>query len=153
MFESPLSLSKIRNFSCFFSSTRFVTILPSIHLSAVISPEAAIKFHHPNEKLHRGNIVNWEEYLPGRKSSDLDSGQFTRYYMFEGESLLTVCLGLLSVFLTAYFMFMLYKCLCSRRWVTFFLSWLFSCIVLFVGHRIHCILCRGIKPTTQTLPK
>lgn len=100
---------------------RFVTILPSIHLSAVISPQDALKFRHPNEELRGGNLdgaVNREEYLSG-----MESGRFARYYMFEGESLLTVCLGLLSVFLTAYFMFMLYRCLCSRRYDKWRQNW------------------------------
>lgn len=101
---------------------RFVTIVPSIHLSSVISPEEALKIRHPNEELRTGNLegaVNWEEYLPGMKSNDVE----TRYYMFEGESLITVCLGLLSVFLTAYFMFKLYKCLSSRRYDKWRQSW------------------------------
>lgn len=50
---------------------RYLTILPSIHLSIVVSPEVAISIRHPSE-------TSTEEINPPQHSQSWDpSGQFT----------------------------------------------------------------------------
>ncbi|XP_052826909.1 sterol regulatory element-binding protein cleavage-activating protein [Octopus bimaculoides] len=85
---------------------RFVSILPTIHLSAIITPEEAIQSRHPNDiemlkKQQNAVESGWEEYLPGMKSGDTE-GSNSQYFS-EREFFITVCLVLLSFILIFYF--------------------------------------------------
>lgn len=85
---------------------RFVSILPTIHLSAIITPEEAIQSRHPNDiemlKKQQNSVESgWEEYLPGIKSGDTEGSN--SQYLSEREFFITVCLVLLSFILIFYF--------------------------------------------------
>ncbi|GAB1599283.1 sterol regulatory element-binding protein cleavage-activating protein-like [Argonauta hians] len=104
---------------------RFISILPTIHLSAIITPEEAIQSRHPNdiEILKKQQLVpesGWEEYLPGMKSRDSDGNS---QYFSEREFYISVCLVFLSFILIFYFIITRYRCFCSGRFSKWRQTW------------------------------
>ncbi|KAK7488750.1 hypothetical protein BaRGS_00020047 [Batillaria attramentaria] len=127
---------------------RYVSILPSIHLSIEIDAETAKKMRHPSES--QGYVAPSQPYPTGTG----DSGHphtptedkqnvwshpggtpQSPYYMYDPEQLkafypkshreffITVCLCVLSVIVISYFMSVLYKCMCSRNYSRWRHSW------------------------------
>ena len=143
---------------------RYISILPTIHLSAIIPPEEAIRLRVPNyspsattkqqkkpipaPKLPSAqstaktdnrirapesvteNIAKVSE--PDFLSEDylrkyypyLDVDQLKQYYpKSRMEFIITVSLGFLSVICLTYFILVLYRCLCSRKYSKWRASW------------------------------
>ena len=120
---------------------RYITILPSIHLSIIIDPETAIAVRHPSESNyyvlpsdipHPASINNTSEDHTDPKVKEvtyhipyyMDPEQLKQFYpRSRKELLITVCLGVLSIIVISYFMVVLYKCVCSRNYSKWRASW------------------------------
>ncbi|XP_041365861.1 sterol regulatory element-binding protein cleavage-activating protein-like isoform X2 [Gigantopelta aegis] len=120
---------------------RYITILPSIHLSIIIDPEAAVSIRHPSERNYYvlpsdiphpavDNRTSKDQTVPKVKDVTyhipyyMDPEQLKQFYpRSRKELVITVCLGFLSVIVISYFMVVLYKCVCSRNYSKWRSSW------------------------------
>ncbi|XP_025093802.1 sterol regulatory element-binding protein cleavage-activating protein-like isoform X2 [Pomacea canaliculata] len=113
---------------------RYISILPSIHLSIIVDPQVALQERHPSES--QGYLLP-SQSLPTQESHSSTenkqniwsySSDNTQYTMYNPEQLkafypkskrefvITICLSVLSVIVITYFMVALYKCMCSRNY-------------------------------------
>ncbi|XP_070211949.1 sterol regulatory element-binding protein cleavage-activating protein-like isoform X2 [Littorina saxatilis] len=126
---------------------RYISILPSIHLSMNVDAETAVKLRHPSEQqgyvrppvvqptgagnTHPtsvekkqnvwGNVGNGFHSIP---SYMYDAHKLKAFYpKSQREFFITVCLCFLSVIVVSYFMVALYKCMCSRNYSRWRHSW------------------------------
>lgn len=162
---------------------RYISILPTIHLSLIIPPEEAIQLrvpgykagwsktkqkgdtfkpkaprvtdkdvktsegedtggHHGNQGVVRNNVDDYDDGGAngdklGRKEPDflteeyirkyypyIDPEQIKQYYpRSRSEFILTVSLGFLSVICITYFVMLLYRYMCSRKYSKWRASW------------------------------
>ncbi|CAO1392652.1 unnamed protein product [Diamesa tonsa] len=115
-------------------SGRFVTILPTIKLSHVVPQEVALKIRNLNEKppstskwnalasaldpLDLHDADNQEDLPP-----NLSIGNRPLYPKTPMEIVLTAFLCIVSVFVIAYTMIVMYRCICSRNYAEWRSSW------------------------------
>ncbi|KAJ8314345.1 hypothetical protein KUTeg_008906 [Tegillarca granosa] len=108
---------------------RYISILPSVHLSMLISPETAIEMRHPSDKRTSKPHPPQDEPLQDKNNESSQSqAEVNPYYMYSPEDLrqfypksqselvISVCLVLLSFICITYFMVVLYRCMCSRTY-------------------------------------
>ncbi|XP_055959285.1 sterol regulatory element-binding protein cleavage-activating protein [Patella vulgata] len=118
----------------------YVSILPAIHVSAIIDPDTAIKIRHPadmqsNTELHSPNDNQPITHSNTLKAEDSTNELSDYTHMYDAEQLklfipksekeyiITVCFGILSVIVITYFMVVMYKCMCSRNYAKWRSSW------------------------------
>ncbi|XP_062563503.1 sterol regulatory element-binding protein cleavage-activating protein [Armigeres subalbatus] len=113
-------------------SGRYVTVLPSIKLSHAVSPQVALKLRNPDEKApHHFQWKALAAALDPLDLSDVDSGDTPSmsttnapfYPKTPMEILLSCMLIAVSIFVVAYTLIMLYRCLCTRNYAEWRTSW------------------------------
>ncbi|XP_076472128.1 sterol regulatory element-binding protein cleavage-activating protein-like [Babylonia areolata] len=125
---------------------RYVSILPSIHLSIKVDAGGAIKLRHPSEQqgymkppavapTGTGDVPQTSDDNKNMWSHVGGSLHSLPSYMYDAQKLkafypksrreffITVCLCVLSVIVISYFMVVLYKCMCSRNYSRWRHSW------------------------------
>lgn len=109
-------------------SGRYLTILPSIHLSIGVSPEEAIGIRHPSETRFDPpqHLPSWDPtgqftIEPNQSSSLIQ--RLVRYPRTKTELVITILLGIASFFLLVFIMLSMYKCMCSRNYAKWRSSW------------------------------
>ncbi|KAL3831431.1 hypothetical protein ACJMK2_023182 [Sinanodonta woodiana] len=125
---------------------RYITILPSIHLSVVIPPDEATSQQKSvasldtskDDSVTRINVpassvkVEAAEDITMETENDLqqqlydlyDPKKLQQFYpKSQKEFVITLILGVLSVICITYFMLVLYRCMCSRRYDKWRASW------------------------------
>ncbi|XP_044750724.1 sterol regulatory element-binding protein cleavage-activating protein isoform X2 [Coccinella septempunctata] len=109
-------------------SRQYITILPTIKLSHVITPEDAIVMRNPYEKY--GETFQWQALAaaldpmefdgPSGKSAQTDQPLFPSSPM---EMFLTTLLCIVSTVVLTYTFVVLYRCICSRNYAEWRASW------------------------------
>ena len=116
---------------------RYISILPSIHLSMLISPEHAVNIRHPDEQQH-STSEDGSSHLNTHFTSDMlntHHGQtekiiqtpqhlnlttiihrLTTYPQSGSDWIWLVVFAIATVILLFYLMINLYRCLCSRNY-------------------------------------
>lgn len=111
---------------------RYLSLLPSIHLSMVISPEVAIQLRNDKEAASLQDYDDTKEtYKPdeGIKTVKFPSPtpsvlrNFFRYPRTRKEQVITVLLGIASAVLLTFLIVSLYRCMCSRNYAKWRSSW------------------------------
>ncbi|KAL8598351.1 hypothetical protein ACOMHN_047672 [Nucella lapillus] len=125
---------------------RYISILPSIHLSIKVDADTAQKLRHPSEQQGYmrqpdvlptgvGKVPQTSENSKNMWSHVGGSLHSLPSYMYDAQKLkafypksqreffITVCLCILSVIVISYFMVALYKCMCSRNYSRWRHSW------------------------------
>ena len=125
---------------------RYLSILPSIHISTIVSPDEAVKMRHPTENQnayrtsgetdqtftlkHSAKQKKEEKYTsiphitPGQASHLIARAKKLKLYpQSQTELVVTVALGIASTILLVYFMMVLYRCMCSRNYAKWRSSW------------------------------
>ena len=116
--------------------SRYITILPSIHLSKLISPDDALAQRHP---LEVKTAALFPKYSPVDTAGDkqrltqapnqslsflaIMRHRLTVYPRTNTEFILTLILGFASTILMTYALMMLYKCMCPRDYARWRSSW------------------------------
>ncbi|CAG5116411.1 unnamed protein product, partial [Candidula unifasciata] len=114
-------------------SGRYISILPSIHLSELIDPQTAISLRPPSEEMPPVLFTPYNPYPEDADAGENDSQdvahvnsgpQFENFYpRSQKEYMITVVLCFLSVIVLTYFMYVLYRCMCSRNYSRWRHSW------------------------------
>ncbi|KAL5006353.1 hypothetical protein ScPMuIL_015159 [Solemya velum] len=125
-------------------SGRYLSILPSLHLSIPVSQQEAIKLHHATEDEKYYSVDEGEDaqdmlashrHVEGATDNPLSNRDHTEPYRYDPDSLdywlprshkelfITILLALLSVVCITYFMVILYRCVCPRRYDKWRVSW------------------------------
>ncbi|KAL3283167.1 hypothetical protein HHI36_006319 [Cryptolaemus montrouzieri] len=111
-------------------SRQYITLLPPIRLSHVISPEAAAAMRNPYEKY--GETFQWQALAaaldPIEFAGDGSSGKTnpTDQPLFPSspmEIFLTTLLCIVSVVVLLYALVVFYRCICSRNYAEWRASW------------------------------
>ncbi|KAK2173041.1 hypothetical protein NP493_908g00028 [Ridgeia piscesae] len=115
---------------------RYITILPTIHLSKLVSPDSALSERHPLEvksaaifsKYSSVDTAGDKQRLaqaPNQSQSFLAimRHRLTVYPRTKTEFILTLILGFASTILLTYALMMLYKCMCPRDYARWRSSW------------------------------
>lgn len=102
-------------------SGKYVSILPSIKLSHVVSSEVAMKIRNPNEK--PPTTSKWSALTSALDPLDLNDSDGTEdlhpmplYPKTPFEFLLTIIICLVSIIVITYTMIVMYRCICSRNY-------------------------------------
>ncbi|KAH9496900.1 hypothetical protein Btru_010103 [Bulinus truncatus] len=108
-------------------SGRYISILPTIHLSEIIDPVRAIDMRHPFDKKPTTPITPPYPDDDHSENDSADGDTYTRLNNFypksEREYFFTVLLCILTVIIITYFMIYLYRCMCSRNYSRWRHSW------------------------------
>lgn len=116
-------------------SGRYISILPTIHLSELVDPHVAIELRHPTDKEAAASrsafspYVTYNEDVHVGENDSQEQGehsyrQFDNFYpKSEREYVYTVILCILTVIIISYFMSYLYRCMCSRNYSRWRHSW------------------------------
>ncbi|KAK0057373.1 sterol regulatory element-binding protein cleavage-activating protein-like isoform X1 [Biomphalaria pfeifferi] len=109
-------------------SGRYISLLPTIHLSEIIDPKKAIMMRHPSDAESVLPPISIQETNPENDSQEGDRyPQFKHFYpKSEREYFFTVLLCILTVIIITYFMIYLYRCMCSRNYSRWRHSWIRS---------------------------
>ncbi|XP_045470595.1 sterol regulatory element-binding protein cleavage-activating protein isoform X1 [Harmonia axyridis] len=111
-------------------SRQYITILPTIKLSHVITPEDAVVMRNPYEKY--GETFQWQALAaaldPMEFSSDSSSGRAVPmdqplFPSSPMEMFLTTLLCIVSTVVLTYIFVVLYRCICSRNYAEWRASW------------------------------
>ena len=122
---------------------RYITILPSVSLSLVVTADEAISLRHPKEEsaishiheLTQGHDVELSPSVtPPNIPKPLPEGppplnitllikRFFREPQSKTELVMTILLGIASFILFTYCMTTLYRCMCSRNYAKWRTTW------------------------------
>ncbi|CAH1788116.1 unnamed protein product [Owenia fusiformis] len=106
---------------------RYISILPSIHLSDLINPNDAISLRHPEESKLATLKRELEESDPNSTQgwpTHLNHLNPKRLYpQSQTEAGVTFVLVFTTVVVVTYFMSWLYRCMCSRNYAKWRTSW------------------------------
>lgn len=148
-------------------SGRYITILPTIKLSHVITPEDAIHVRNPNEKVVQN--FQWKALAAALDPLDFsdDENRDSPMIMPGGtplfpkspmEIFFAIMLCCISIFVLCYTMVVFYRCICTRNYAEWRSSWnessefaqkteqiLEGVPTQIVGHkhRIECLVSNG----------
>ncbi|KAK9879461.1 hypothetical protein WA026_006532 [Henosepilachna vigintioctopunctata] len=107
---------------------KYITILPTIKLSHVISPDEAVMMRNPMENYE--DTFHWLTLAAALDPIEFDgapvkSNSFEQplYPTSPMEIFLTTLLCIVSVFVLAYIFFVIYRCVCSRNYAEWRASW------------------------------
>ncbi|XP_065077845.1 sterol regulatory element-binding protein cleavage-activating protein [Ochlerotatus camptorhynchus] len=113
-------------------SGRYVTVLPSIKLSHAVNPQVALKLRNSEEKApHHFQWKALAAALDPLDLNDVDNGDTPSmntsnapfYPKTPMEILLSCMLIAVSIFVVAYTLIMLYRCMCTRNYAEWRASW------------------------------
>ncbi|KXJ69369.1 hypothetical protein RP20_CCG027398 [Aedes albopictus] len=113
-------------------SGRYVTVLPSIKLSHAVNPQVALKLRNPEENTpHHFQWKALAAALDPLDLNDVDNGDTPSmsttnapfYPKTPMEILLSCMLIAVSIFVVAYTLIMLYRCMCTRNYAEWRASW------------------------------
>ncbi|XP_074658756.1 sterol regulatory element-binding protein cleavage-activating protein-like [Tubulanus polymorphus] len=121
--------------------SRYISILPTMHLSAVIDPSEAISLRHPAEheiaeqiaeqrKLYSRSAEHASAYQipfskldPYSQNLMLHAKKLTQYPKSSKEFIITVALAIASALFIVYIVMTMYRCMCSRNYAKWRSSW------------------------------
>lgn len=115
---------------------RYISIIPSIHISMLINPQEAIQFRQPSDgtpeqQSNRGDFSASNDMT----EVTVEGGDFPPHYMYDSEHfkqfypksrreyVITMCFGILSVICISYFVVALYHCICPRNYAKWRQKW------------------------------
>ncbi|BFZ00983.1 hypothetical protein BsWGS_04023 [Bradybaena similaris] len=106
-------------------SGRYISFVPTIHLSELIDPQTAIRLRSTSGELSQSlTHLDPEDSDTGDNDSQDNVHQFENFYpRSQKEYIITVLLCFLSVIVLTYFMSVLYRCMCSRNYSRWRHSW------------------------------
>lgn len=129
--------------STFLLFYRFISIIPSIHISKIISPQEAIHHRHPSHLKptegandQQDPKLDFSPRIDMTEDVTMEGGELPPNYMYDPEHLkqfypksrreyvITVSLGLLSVICISYFVVALYHCICPRNYGKWRQKWM-----------------------------
>ena len=121
------------NLSFLFCVSRYITILPTIHVSMTLSPDEAILVRHADEMsaasqayqqapdwMHAAEILG----NPNQSSPlDIVLQRLTRYPRSTLELVATVLFVIANVLIVTFSTMWMYKCMCSRNYARWRTAW------------------------------
>ena len=108
--------------------SRYITILPSMHLSSVITPDEAISMRHPQEQRAEADTTpdtqpGFTPHIPPSLNITVIMQRLMLYPQSTVDWVVTILLLMAHFTLLTYILVALYRCLCSRNYAKWRSSW------------------------------